>query len=641
MKKIINILTIAALAAACQQEMNDGMSSGAGVGTVLDCLPATLSVESTDQTKTSLVNSGDEAGNILWSEGDAISAFIGTDGNSKYTLDAEDAGSTNGTFNQTSGIVGTAIGGNVLLYPYNADATASMSEGVATVNFSLPATQVYKADSFESGAFPMIAVSESVESFGMKNILGLLEVALHSEFAASVSKIEFIANVPVCGAASVTASVEGEPSLVLTDAESKTVTLNCENPVALSNDKEAKTKFYIALPAQAYEGFTLKVYDSNGYQMIETTANTLDLKRSKVKTISLEYIIDLHAKGYANCYMVTPATFCKYRFDATVLGNGSAGLISGAHTESVNIAPKSAKLLYKFGSASVENTSDNQAAVNTSSVSLDSKGRVVFKSPSETNGIGNAIIAVYSGEECTGDILWSWHIWKPSDAIADQKYSGTYTLMDRNLGSCFKSNTSNNANTVSGAYYQWGRKDPYFTNAANSNALSSPYSVGRNTSCGSIGVSIRFPGTFYKYESNTGSYGTTHTDKDWLPNDGHNDGLWASVKTIYDPCPAGYRVADVAAFANISSSTSATGPQNGFTYDFSNFSGDNEIEYYWFGYLTEYGKRNGRNEYGYIWTNEVDGVNAKSLYYHKNDTYTNPKSCPRTTGAAIRCQKIQ
>ena len=641
MKKIINILAIVAISAACQQEINNDMPLGAGQGAVLDCLPATLSVESSDQTKTSLVNSGDQMGSILWTTGDAVSAFIGTDGNSKYTLDANSNGSTKGIFNQTSGVVGGALGGNVLLYPYNENATVSMSEGAATVNFTLPATQTYKADSFGSGAFPMVAVSESAEGFAMKNVLGLLEVALHSEFAASVSKVEFIANVPVCGAASVTASVEGEPSLVLTDAQSNTVTLNCASPVTLSNDMETKTKFYIALPAQKYEGFTLKVYDNNGYQMIETTTNTLDLNRSKVKTISLEYIIDLHAKGYANCYVLTPTTFCKYRFDATVIGNGSAGLISGAHTESVNIAPKSAKLLYKFGLESVSNTNDDQAAVKTPYVLLDSKGRVVFTTSAGDNGAGNAIIAVYSGEECAGDILWSWHIWKPLDVVADQAYSGTYTLMDRNLGSCYKTNTRNNANSVSGAYYQWGRKDPYFTNVANNNALTTPYNVGRNTSCGSIGVSIRFPQTFYKYETNTDSYGTTHTEKDWLPNDSHNNGLWAAVKTIYDPCPAGYRVADVDAFKNLTSSTSATGPTNGFTYDLSSFSGDAGIEHYWYGYITEYGKRSGRNTDAYMWTIGVDGVNAKSFYYKKDDTHTNPKSCPRTTGAAVRCQKIQ
>ena len=625
MKKIMTILAIAAMSAACQQEMNDGMNSGAGQGTVLDCLPATLSVESTDQTKTSLVNSGDDAGNILWSEGDAISAFIGTDGNSKYTLDSEDAGSTTGTFTQISGVVGTAMDGNILLYPYNADATASMSEGAATVNFNLPATQAYKADSFESGAFPMIAVSESVESFGMKNILGLLEVALHCEFAASVSKIEFIADVPVCGAASVTASVDGEPSLVLNDAQSKTVTLNCATPVALSNDKTKKTKFYIALPAQQYEGFTLKVYDTNGYQMIETTSNTLDLKRSKVKTVSLEYIIDLHAKGHANCYMVTPATFCKYRFDATVIGNGAAGLIAGAHTESVNIAPKSAKLLYKVGSASVLNTTDNQAAVKTSSVSLDSKGRITFNSPSGTNGIGNAVIAVYSEENCTGDILWTWHIWKPEETVADQKYSSTYTLMDRNLGACTKLSTDN-VNASSGAYYQWGRKDPFYTNA-NSGAItvkSTQYTIA--TSPTAIGTAVGNPATFYANNNGTSS--------DWLTT--ANNALWGTNKTIYDPCPAGYRVADQNAFKDNLTTLSATSNANHVTYVIGNLEVILPME----GAITYgAGERTARNTEAYVWNAAVNSGKGRGWRSYADSRGT--ISMAKAYGYPVRCQKIK
>ena len=624
MKKIIYFLTLSIFAAACQQEMNDEIIN-AEHNNVLAALPATLSVESSAQTKTSLVNNGDDKGCILWSTGDAISAFIGSTGNSKYTLDQNSNGSTTGTFNQTSGVVGEAMDGNVLLYPYNADATVSMSEGAATVNFSIPATQVYKADSFESGAFPMIAVSESVESFGMKNILGLLEVALHSEFAASVSKIEFIANVPVCGAASVTASVEGEPSLVLTDAESKTVTLNCENPVALSNDKEAKTKFYIALPAQAYEGFTLKVYDSNGYQMIETTANTLDLKRSKVKMISLEYIIDLHAKGYANCYVLTPTTFCKYRFDATVIGNGSAGLISGAHTESVNIAPKSAKLLYKNSSSSTTNTSDNQAAVKTSSVTLDSKGRVVFNSPSGSNGTGNAVIAVYSGEDGTGDILWSWHIWKPGDAVVDQKYSNTYTLMDRNLGACSNLSTGN-VNASSGAYYQWGRKDPFVT-AANSGPISeknSQYTIVSTAT--TIDGAVKNPATFYA--TNNGN------ESDWLTT--ANGKLWGTNKTIYDPCPAGYRVADQNAFKDNLTTLSSTSNAAHVTYAISGLDVILPLE----GYITfEAGARSARGSEAYVWAPAVNGNKGRG--WRSYATTRGTISMAKAYGYPVRCQRIQ
>ena len=625
MKKIMNILAIAAMAAACQQEMNDGINSGAGQGTVLDCLPATLSVESSDYTKTSLVNSGDEAGSVLWSAGDAVSAFLGTDGNSLYTIDPEDAGATSGTFNQTSGVVGAAMDGNVLLYPYNADATVAMSEGAATVNFALPATQGYKADSFESGAFPMIAVSESVESFAMKNILGLLEVALHSEFTASVSKIEFIANVPVCGAASVTASANGEPSLVLTDEQSKTVTLACATPVALSNDKTAKTKFYIALPAQQYEGFTLKVYDTNGYQMIETTTNTLDLKRSKVKTISLEYIIDLHAKGHANCYVLTPTTFCKYRFDATVIGNGSAGMISGAHATSVNIQPRSAKLLYKVSSSSVLNTSDNQAAVNTTSVSLDSKGRITFNSPSGTNGIGNAVIAVYSEENCTGDILWSWHIWKPEETVADQKYSSTYTLMDRNLGACTKLSTGN-VNASSGAYYQWGRKDPFFTNA-NSGAItakSTQYTIA--TSPTAIGTAVGNPATFYANNNGTSS--------DWLTT--ANNALWGTNKTIYDPCPAGYRVADQNAFKDNLTTLSETSNANHVTYVIGNLEVIIPME----GAITYgAGERTARNSEAYVWNAAVNS--GKGRGWRSYATSRGTISMAKAYGYPVRCQKIQ
>ena len=625
MKKIINILAIAAISAACQQEINNDMPLGAGQGAVLDCLPATLSVESSDQTKTSLVNSGDQMGSILWTTGDAVSAFIGTDGNSKYTLDANSNGSTKGIFNQTSGVVGSAFDGNVLLYPYNADATVSKSEGAATVNFTLPATQTYKADSFESGAFPMIAVSESVDGFSMKNVLGLIEVALHCEFTASVSKIEFIANVPVCGAASVTASVEGEPSLMLTDTESKTVTLNCESPVALSNDKDAKTKFYIALPAQKYEGFTLKVYDSNGYQMIETTSNTLDLKRSKVKTISLEYIIDLHAKGYANCYVLTPTTFCKYRFDATVIGNGSAGLISGAHTESVAIAPKSAKLLYKNSSASTTNTSDNQAAVKTSSVSLDSKGRVLFNSPSGTNGVGNAVIAVYSGENCSGEILWSWHIWKPTDAVADQTYSATYTLMDRNLGACSAVSTSN-VNASSGAYYQWGRKDPFVT-AANSGAISAKnnqYTIAAETT--TIEASVKNPATFYAKDNG----GTS----DWLTT--ANNSLWGTTKTIYDPCPAGYRVADQKAFSDIMKTLSETSNANHATYTVNGV----DVAFPLCGYLTYAGgARSDRNTAAYVWAPAVNSGKGRAWRSYADTRGT--LSMAKAYGYPVRCQKIQ
>jgi len=621
MKKTIYLLTLAALITSCQKEMEEN-NYGVGNNTVLECLPAVLNVESSAQTKTSLVNSGDQAGDVLWSTGDAISAFIGTDGNSKYTLDQASNGSVNGIFNQTAGVTGTAIGSNVVFYPYAETNTVSFSGGKASVNFTLPATQTYKADSFESGYFPMIAVSES-EAFGMKNVLGLLELSLKCDFVSSVSKIEFIANVPVCGAATVSASADGEPELVLADQESKTVALNCETAVALNN--ETGTKFYIALPAQKYEGFTLRVYDNEGYQMIETTTNTLDLKRSKVASVSLDYIIDLHANGYANCYMLIPSKFCKYRFDATVIGNGSEGLFTGAHTQSVNIAPKSAKLLHKCSPSSVTQSNDNQQAVKTSSVTLDDKGRVVFNSPSGTNAPGNAVIAVYSEAEGNGDILWSWHIWKPYDAVADQVYSSTYTLMDRNLGACY-SYYANNPNVASGAYYQWGRKDLFVTNANTGviTAKNKQYTI--SSAAVTIEEAIKNPTTFYATDNGN--------ESDWLTT--ANNALWSTTKTIYDPCPAGYRVADQAAFKDNLTTLGTATDDSHVIYSIDNVNVTLPLA----GFISYAdGSRNERNEALYVWSPTVNNTKGRGWRSKKDGKGT--ISMAKAYGYPVRCQKIK
>ena len=358
--------------------------------------------------------------------------------------------------------------------------------------------------------------------------------------------------------------------------------------------------------------------------------NIIYMDRSELSNIhqiliSLEYIIDLHAKGYANCYVLTPTTFCKYRFDATVIGNGSAGLISGAHTESVNIAPKSAKLLYKNSSSSTTNTSDNQAAVKTSSVTLDSKGRVVFNSPSGSNGTGNAVIAVYSGEDGTGDILWSWHIWKPGDAVVDQKYSNTYTLMDRNLRACSNLSTGN-VNASSGAYYQWGRKDPFIT-AANSGPFSEKNSQYTLVSTATtIDGAVKNPATFYA--TNNGN------ESDWLTT--ANGKLWGTNKTIYDPCPAGYRVADQNAFKDNLTTLSSTSNAAHVTYAISGLDVILPLE----GYITfEAGARSARGSEAYVWAPAVNGNKGRG--WRSYATTRGTISMAKAYGYPVRCQRIQ
>jgi hypothetical protein len=145
---------------------------------------------------------------------------------------------------------------------------------------------------------------------------------------------------------------------------------------------------------------------------------------------------------------------------------------------------------------------------------------------------GNAVIAVKVGD----DIKWSWHIWVTS-------YVPSGAWLDRNLGAT--SGTATDGAATFGLYYQWGRKDPFPSAAALSggertiytsidDATGATYNIADNkvTAAQTIDYTILNPKTFIGVNGSWQT-GSTTDDNNW--------GATGS-KTIYDPCPAGYRV---------------------------------------------------------------------------------------------------
>ena len=286
MKKeiIISILAAAALCGCQKAEQSiPGSNPKSFIATIDDNFSGA-------ETKTSL----DSQGNVLWKQGDQISIFAGSTINEQWQVTDASDGKTAAGLNKVSGAgfnAGGEIDNNVAFYPYSLDNSIAKSEDNYVIGVVLPSTQNYAEASFGNGAFPMAAVTSSTTDMNLKfkNILGGLKLQLKG--TATIASISITGNNDeiLCGAANVTASVSGKPSINLTDGSAKTVTLDCGDGVQL--DADAATPFVIALPPMTMTGgFTVTVTDTEGKQM--------EIKSTKSQTIARSSLLKMPAVNY-------------------------------------------------------------------------------------------------------------------------------------------------------------------------------------------------------------------------------------------------------------------------------------------------------------------------------------------------------
>ena len=242
-------------------------------------------------TKTSLNGSG----NVLWKLGDQVSIFAASTVNEQYQVSDDSDGKTAATLNKIPAggfVAGTDIDNNVAFYPYASTAELSKNgDDYVISDIELPATQTYTAGSFGNGAFPMATVTSSTEDMNLKfkNVLGGLKLQLKG--TATITSITVTGNNDeiLCGDAEVTTTYGGVPSISLSDASAKTVTLDCGAGVTL--DSETATPFIIALPPMTMTGgFTVVVTDTEGKEM--------EIKTTKSQTITRSNLLRMPAVNY-------------------------------------------------------------------------------------------------------------------------------------------------------------------------------------------------------------------------------------------------------------------------------------------------------------------------------------------------------
>jgi uncharacterized protein (TIGR02145 family) len=270
---------------------------------------------------------------------------------------------------------------------------------------------------------------------------------------------------------------------------------------------------------------------------------------------------------------------------------------------------------------------------------------------------GNAVIAAY---DASSNILWSWHIWvtsyDPDTKTNGTTYSYTNTssvtnvFMDRNLGAT--SVAAADVNTL-GLLYQWGRKDPFVGPSAyngtseptlyNASGTGSTSMITKTavSATSNVANSILYPLTYY--------CGTSANQHDWysVTASTHNDALWGgaaygAAKTIFDPCPAGWRVpsfyktsTSVFSWLGLGSYATAATYWSTNGYQWTTTPG--------IGFWPAAGYRNrssgtisNAGSYSYYWSASPNGEAGYNLYFYSG--YVLPSNSDnRAWGMSVRC----
>lgn len=382
-----------------------------------------------------------------------------------------------------------------------------------------------------------------------------------------------------------------------------------------------------------------------------------DFNRNATLDAQMSIVAITTAKDAANCHIVAPGETLTIN---AVKGNSAEKLTFN-----------NATLLWQEVKGLVK------------SVSANANEGVIVVELNEGVTYGNAVVAAKQDDE----IVWSWHVWVTDYDINAEENIMTWVYntkneagevvatenfywMDRNLGA-YNANMWDDG--AMGLLYQWGRKDPFTgSDGESSSRVRSKYDINDNILYDSIQVrpvytdhvstnlelAIQNPTVFYTSPSSSWPV------VDWLTDDTQlqNHDLWGGVsghKSIYDPCPYGWKVPVAGkpwAFRKLYNKPSGKLNDDGpydetypwyIYYDMEKATGfrykaaGTEKEW-WFPFCGERGPNDGKftgsDGSGMFWAANANATTAFAEVF----AWGNPASesgLNRTYGASIRCIK--
>lgn len=293
---------------------------------------------------------------------------------------------------------------------------------------------------------------------------------------------------------------------------------------------------------------------------------------------------------------------------------------------------------------------------------------------------GNAVVCIK--DKTNGNILWSWHIWVSAidfKSLTNTTNFNYYIWMDRDLGATAVPDGTNTFGTTAGMLYQWGRKDPFLPAITTTGTTPTIYNYNEMTNSYTY-VTSKYLLTLnaiandsYTNYSSSSDYGnllkySIQAPMLFFPNwagstadavAGSSVGVhsWGGAagdsKSVYDPCPAGWRVPS---FYNSANPSSPLDPWSSLPSvpvinqntekAYCSFALNSNVNYY-----PDAGFRGATNGSlmvmgisGWYWSSTIGSgkTNPYSLGFTNNATYlgrTDGSDGSRPNGYSVRCVK--
>lgn len=575
-----------------------------------------------------------DAGKTTWEVGDEILINAGSGGNTRetVTLAAENisADGKKATITTT-------------LEPYVHSSGTVKSEYYALYPASAVAPKaLYYNQAFENTNAMLMAACNVGDEFVFYNICGVISFQVSGDFDGYT----FIGNngeTVAYDVFQVRVRDDGDgPKLTIPKATDSYKTLTPLAEVKGAVVADGKTVNYVCLPngANFAGGFTFKFTKGDAVTKIATTASAVNVAYGKILPLGdisaklTDYVPDtpsdhqpaewaadatdlsVDKQAPANCYILTAAGTFKF---PALKGNSSdaVGNVYGAEVvwETVNNGVEVAQ-----GDVIAKVDFDNDW--------------IYFQTP-ETLKPGNALIAAKND---AGKIIWSWHIWIPETTITDVESDLLGAVaMSRNLGALIDAVGGEGEEAIesAGLFYQFGRKDPFMTakafGSSTAASTSNPFAAKSDVQI-SLGDAIANP-TMFAYKGDTavdptwdGANWSTDPAEYWNGSNGE--------KTIYDPCPAGYRVPVYSESLPLASGWSSDYAKHWYK--------NSNLVFPHAGFLDDCGGSISYcGERNKLWfANAASEKSAYCIYTKKDAVNASNTTTHKACGASVRCVKI-